>query len=57
MANKKDDGTTTVETPDYTLVVAHPFGDYERGSAIAEPAEIAAVMAGENSHHVRKVSR
>ncbi|MBB3213432.1 hypothetical protein FHW67_002724 [Herbaspirillum sp. Sphag1AN] len=53
---KKDDGSTTTESPGYTLVVAHPFGDYERGSAITDPAEIEAVMSGENAHHVRKVT-
>jgi hypothetical protein len=55
MAKSNDGTTTAVETPTYTLVVAHPFGDHERGSAITDPAEIAEVMVGENAHHVRKV--
>jgi hypothetical protein len=40
---------------DHHLVVVHPFGDYRRGDAIKDPAEIAAVLAGENAHHCRKV--
>lgn len=54
MANQEDG--STVEYPAYTLVVAHPFGDYERGAAITDPALVAEVMEGENSRHVRKVN-
>lgn len=43
------------QTPDHHLVVVHPFGDYRRGDAITAPAEIAAVLAGENAHHCRKI--
>lgn len=56
MAKTPADSTTAPETPSFTLVVAHPFGDYERGAAITDPAEIAKVMDGENAHHVRKVA-
>jgi len=56
MAKTTADNSTTLETPSFTLVVAHPFGDYERGAAIKDPAEIAEVMKGENAHHVRKVA-
>lgn len=39
---------------DYVLVVIHPFADYQRGDRITDPAQIAAVMAGENAHHCVK---
>ena len=56
MAKSKDDETTETPSPAYTLVVAHAFGDYERGEAITDPAEIAEVMAGEYARHVHKVT-
>lgn len=40
--------------PDYVLVVIHPFGDFQRGDRITEPALIASIMAGENAHHCVK---
>lgn len=43
-------------TPDYHLVVIHPFGDYRRGDPIADAAEIAAVLDGDNKHHVHKIA-
>lgn len=54
MATK--DSTQVTDLP-YTLVVAHPFADYERGAAITDPTEVAAVLAGENANHVRKVNK
>lgn len=42
--------------PDFHLVVIHPFGDYQRGDRITDPAIIAAVMEGENAHHCHKVA-
>ena len=41
--------------PDFYLVVVHPFGDYRRGDPIADANEIAAVLDGDNKHHVHKV--
>jgi hypothetical protein len=40
---------------DHHLTVVHPFGTYRRGDAITDDAEIAAVLAGENAHHCRRV--
>jgi hypothetical protein len=34
------------------LVVTSAFGSHSRGSRITDAAEIAKVLAGENSHHV-----
>lgn len=45
----------TMAASDHHLVVVHPFGSHNRGDAITDPAEIAAVLAGENAHHCRKV--
>ena len=44
-------------TPAFTLVVIHPFGQYRRGDAITDATEVAAVMAGENAHHVNRVAK
>lgn len=41
--------------PLHHLTVIHPFGDYRRGDQITDPAEIAAVLAGENAAHVNRV--
>lgn len=37
------------------LTVIHPFGAYARGDRITDPAAIAAVLAGDNAHHVNRV--
>lgn len=37
------------------LVVTNPFGGREKGSKIIDPAEIAAVLAGENAQDVVQV--
>ncbi len=42
--------------PAFVLVVVHPFGDYQRGDRIADPAEVDAVLASENAHHCNKVA-
>jgi hypothetical protein len=34
------------------LTVQQPFGKYERGSLISDPAEVAAILAGPNRHSV-----
>lgn len=41
--------------PDFYLVVVHPFGDYRRGDSIADAAEVAAVLDGENHRSVTRV--
>lgn len=38
-----------------TLIVIHPFADYQRGDKITDAAEIAQVLDGENAHHVNAV--
>lgn len=50
---------TSAQTPaqpnsPYVLVVVHPFGQYQRGYRITDAAEINAVLAGKNQHHVHK---
>jgi hypothetical protein len=54
-----DSSPSKIAPPEYafTLVVAHPFGDHERGSSITEAADIFAVLEGENASHVRKVNK
>lgn len=49
----------TPSTPafDFELVVIHQFGANERGTRIADPEQIAAVLAGENAHHCHKVAK
>jgi hypothetical protein len=42
-------------TPEFTLVVIHPFGDYRRGDAVTDAAEIESVIQSENAHHCHKV--
>ncbi len=55
MATKtQDDASEAPARPEFHLVVVHPFGEYRRGDPITDAAEIAAVMGGENSHHVHK---
>ncbi len=39
------------------LVVVRAFGPYARGEAIADPAAIARVLAGEHAHAVVRVTR
>ena len=34
------------------LVVTNPFGGRSHGDRITDPAEIEAVLSGENAHHV-----
>jgi hypothetical protein len=34
------------------LVVTNPFGGLSQGDRITDPAEIEAVLSGENAHHV-----
>jgi hypothetical protein len=34
------------------LTVIHPFGDYVRGDKIRDEEKIAAVLEGENKHHI-----
>lgn len=34
------------------LVVTNPFGDFGRGDRISDPAQIDAILAGHNRHHV-----
>lgn len=34
------------------LTVIEPFGKYGRGAHITDADEVAAILAGENSHHV-----
>lgn len=41
-------------SPPFTLVVIHPFGDYQRGSKITDQKEIDAVMKGENARNCVK---
>lgn len=41
--------------PDFHLVVVHPFGDYARGDKVTDAAEIAALLAGENSRSLTRV--
>lgn len=36
------------------LTVVEPFGSYARGALITDANEVAAVLAGENAHHVVK---
>lgn len=43
------------EAPAFILVVVHPFGDYQRGDRITDPAKIAEVLAGENAGNCHKV--
>lgn len=42
---------------DYVLVVVHPFGDFQRGDRIEDPAKVAEVLAGENARDVHKVAK
>ncbi len=42
--------------PAFVLVVVHPFGDYQRGDLIADPAKIAAVLQSENADHCNKIA-
>lgn len=44
------------EAPAFVLVVVQPFGDYQRGDRITDPAKIAEVLAGENASHCNKVA-
>jgi hypothetical protein len=48
--------TKTAAKADFTLVVIHPFGDYERGARIDDAAAVDAVLNGENASHVVKVA-
>lgn len=38
----------------YHLTVIEPFGDYVRGAHITDEAEVSAILAGDNAHHVLK---
>lgn len=38
----------------YTLVVKHAFADYQIGQEITDAAEVAVVLAGENTANVLK---
>ncbi len=42
--------------PAFVLIVVHPFGSYQRGDRIADPAAIEAVLASENAHHCNKIA-
>ncbi len=42
--------------PAFVLIVVHPFGDYQRGDRIADPAAIDAVLQSENAHHCNKIA-
>lgn len=44
------------KAPAFVLVVVHPFGDYQRGDRITDPAKIEEVLAGENAGHCNKVA-
>lgn len=44
------------EAPAFVLVVVQPFGDYQRGHRITDPAKIAEVLAGENADCCHKVN-
>ena len=39
-----------------SLIVIHPFGDYRRGDQISDAEAVAAVLAGDNAHHVNRVT-
>lgn len=41
--------------PEHHFVVIHPFGEYRRGDVINHPDAIAALKAGENAHHCRRI--
>lgn len=34
------------------LTVTNPFGNYQKGDQITDPAEIKKILAGENAGHV-----
>jgi hypothetical protein len=40
----------------FYLVVIQPFGDYEKGAHITDPAEIERVLESENASHCHKVA-
>ncbi len=40
---------------EHHLTVIHPFGRYQRGDVITDPALIDAIKAGENAHHCHKI--
>jgi len=40
----------------FHLVVIHQFGFNERGTRIADPVQIAEILAGENAHCCHKVA-
>lgn len=44
------------EAPAFVLVVVQPFGDYQRGDRITDPAKIADVLASENAGCCHKVN-
>jgi len=40
----------------FNLIVKEPFGYYSKGQRITDPAEVAAILAGEQEGHVIKVA-
>jgi hypothetical protein len=39
---------------DFILTVREPFGGYNKGDEISDPAKVKEILSGENEHHVIK---
>jgi hypothetical protein len=48
--------TTKAKTSPFSLTVKFAFADYQVGQSITDPAEVAAVLAGECAANVLKTS-